>query len=51
VTSPRSAPNDELSQLTKSRATTWIGLAPKGRRALNDHVATLRKIIAMVEQP
>jgi DNA-binding MarR family transcriptional regulator len=32
-----------------SRRTTWISLTPLGRRALSDHVAALRGIIAVVE--
>jgi DNA-binding MarR family transcriptional regulator len=34
----------------RGRRTTWIGLASPGRRALSDHVAALREIIAAVEQ-
>jgi DNA-binding MarR family transcriptional regulator len=34
----------------RGRRTTWIAITPTGRRALNDHVATLREIIATVEQ-
>ena len=33
------------------RRTTWIALTPQGRRALDDHVTSLREIIAMVDQP
>jgi DNA-binding MarR family transcriptional regulator len=33
----------------KGRRTTWISLTAKGRRALGDHVATLREIISVVE--
>jgi DNA-binding MarR family transcriptional regulator len=32
------------------RRTTWVSLAPQGRRALRDHVSALREIIAAVEQ-
>jgi DNA-binding MarR family transcriptional regulator len=35
----------------RGRRTTWIAITPQGRRALDDHVATLREIIATVEQP
>jgi DNA-binding MarR family transcriptional regulator len=34
----------------RGRRTTWISLTPQGRRALSDHVAALREIIAVVEQ-
>lgn len=31
------------------RRTTWVGITPKGRRALRDHVAALRRLIDAVE--
>jgi DNA-binding MarR family transcriptional regulator len=31
------------------RRTTWVSLTAKGRRALRDHVAALREIIAAVD--
>lgn len=31
------------------RRTTWISLTPRGRRALSNHVAALRSIIAQVD--
>lgn len=33
----------------RGRRTTWISLAPEGRRCLGDHVTALREIIAAVE--
>lgn len=33
----------------RGRRTTWVSLAPQGRRSLSDHVAALRQIIAGVE--
>ncbi len=33
----------------RGRRTTWLALAPEGHRALRDHVAALRQIIAAVE--
>ena len=33
----------------RGRRTTWIALTLTGRRALHDHVAALREIIASVE--
>jgi DNA-binding MarR family transcriptional regulator len=33
----------------RGRRTTWISLAPQGRRQLSRHVAALREIIAAVD--
>lgn len=33
----------------RGRRTTWVSLAPPGHRALRDHVAVLREIIAGVD--
>jgi DNA-binding MarR family transcriptional regulator len=31
------------------RRTTWIGLTSAGRKALREHVAALRRLIAVVD--
>lgn len=33
----------------RGRRTTWVSLAPLGRRSLDEHIAALREIIAVVE--